>query len=67
MMAGKWVRINESWYEIRARGLTPSPVLQSDFAKAMVDGGVEQACDLRAGNPVFCVLTMHPGLISVGS
>ena len=34
--------------EIRALGLTPSPVLQSDFAKAIVDGGMEQACDLRA-------------------
>lgn len=47
--------------EIRALGLTPSPVLQSDFAKAIVDGGMEQACDLRDGNPVFCVLIVSGG------
>ena len=47
--------------EIRALGLTPSPVLQSDFAKALLDGGMAQACDLRDGNPVFCVLIVSGG------
>ena len=47
--------------EIRALGLTPSSVLQSDFAKAIVDGGMEQACALRDGNPVFCVLIVSGG------
>lgn len=47
--------------EIRALGLKPSPVLQSDFAKAIVDGGMKQTCDLRNRNPVFCVLIISGG------
>ena len=47
--------------EIRALGLAPSPMLQHDFANAIVDGGMEQACDLRDGEPVLCVLVVSGG------
>ena len=46
---------------IRALGLAPSPMLQGDFAKAIVDGGMDQACDLKDENPVFCVLIISGG------
>ena len=46
---------------IRALGLSQSQALQSDFAQAMVDGGVEQGCDTRNANPVFCVLIISGG------
>ena len=47
--------------ETRALGMAPSPVLQTDFAEAIVDGGIEQACDRRDGEPVFCVLVVSGG------
>jgi hypothetical protein len=34
---------------ILALGLARSPVLQHYFAKAMIDGGLEQACDMNDG------------------
>ena len=46
---------------IRALGLSPSPVLQHDFANAIVDGGTNQACDQRDGSPVLCVLVISGG------
>ncbi len=45
----------------RALGLAPSAPMQRDFAQAMVDGGREQGCDTRNGNPVFCVLIISGG------
>ena len=45
----------------RALGLAPSAPMQRDFARAMVDGGREQGCDTRNGNPVFCVLIISGG------
>ncbi len=47
--------------EVRALGLAPSPVLQHDFSEAIVEGGLEQACDEREGQPVFCVLVISGG------
>ena len=45
----------------RALGLAPSAPMKRDFAQAMVDGGREQGCDTRNGNPVFCVLIISGG------
>ena len=46
---------------IRGFGLETSPELQQDFVDGLIDGGKDQACEFKNGNPVMCVLVVSGG------